>query len=369
MTRTPGLPTLAGRQRDEALEELCERKEFVQVATPYVAFPSRFLGREGSTLVLRANMGQQTVRHALEKHPLKLRFPWALGYFSGETRLQAYEHTEAGRFLKVSLPERLTLDDPRRHPRVDRLGHCGGALGSTELRLVRVRVEDLSLGGAGLFCLDSLEGEGFLPGHQVNCELNLHEGPTLKAGARVVHAEGQYLGLEFSPVLGTPLLQQVSEWLAPRLQEALRRWENRAELRAQAIRAAAPKPAPEGVLLVGPDEGLVPSLGQLLGSDLPVRHSRLAMAPLKAALEQPPRMLILDPGPLDSEGRRRIRTLLDALDFQGPLMILDRGPEADTLRAFALELKAVHLEWNPAQGVFFRRLAQGLIRRHTQEKT
>lgn len=358
---------LAGGLREAALDELCDRKEFLLIATPYIAFPSRFLAREGSTLLLRANMGQQTARHALEKHPLRLRFPWATTYFAGETRLLAYLHSEEGRFLRVALPDRLFPDEFRQHPRVDRLGHSGGALGSADMALIRVRVEDLSLGGAGLFCLDPLADEGFQPGHRVTCELTLQDGPILKAPARVIHGEGQYLGLAFTPPLEERPAIQLAEWIAPRLQEAQRRWENRAELRTQALRAAAPKPAPKGVLFVGADEGLLPEIQGLLGEDLPLRHSPLAMAPLRAALEQPPRMLILDPGPLDSEGRRRIRTLVDSLDFQGPLMVLDHSGESDLLRAFALELKAVHLAWNPAQGRFFQRLAQGLIRKHSQD--
>lgn len=368
MSRAGSGNSLEARARDEALEELCDRKEVLQIATAYVSFPSRFLSREGSTLLLRANMGQQTVRHTLERNPLRLRFPWALSFWAGETRLLAYEHTEAGRFLRVALPDRLYQDDPRRHPRVDRLGQTSGALGSSGLDLVRVRVESLSLGGAGIFCLDPLEGDGFQPGRRVDCELNLPNGPSLKTGARIVHGEGQYLGLEFSPALAGPEAEGLSEWLAPRLLEAQRRWEDRAELRAQAQRAAAPKASPEGVLLVGPDASLVEPLQALLGAELPVRHSLLGMAPLKAALEAPPRMLILDPGPLDSENRRRIRTLLDALEFLGPLVILDRQEDAVELRTFALELKAVHVAWNPAQGLFFRRLAQGLIRRHEPRK-
>lgn len=49
-------------------------------------------------------------------------------------------------------------------------------------------------------------------------------------------------------------------------------------------------------------------------------------------------------------------------------MLLDRSSDAETLRILALVLKAVHLEWNSTPGIFFRRLAQGLIRRHTREK-
>ena len=68
------------------------------------------------------------------------------------------------------------------------------------------------------------------------------------------------------------------------------------------------------------------------------------------------------------EGRYRLRTLLETVAIGAPVMVLGSSEDPEGGRLLAAELKATtYVEWNPQQGVFFRRLLQGLIQHHWRE--
>ena len=118
----PKLASLQGVFLDAALEELCDRKQTLYLATPYFAFESRFLERVGPDLEVRATMSRDAVRHALAKNPLRMRFPWGLTMFGGPTRILDYQERERSRFLRIAVPAVLAPDDQRRAFRLERTG-------------------------------------------------------------------------------------------------------------------------------------------------------------------------------------------------------------------------------------------------------
>ena len=104
--REEGKPSgaIQGAALEEVFDELCDRKQAVLLATPYLHYESRFLEREGPELRVRATMSRDAVKHALAQHPLRLRFGWALTFFSGPTRILRYVQEEDRRYLRIELP-------------------------------------------------------------------------------------------------------------------------------------------------------------------------------------------------------------------------------------------------------------------------
>ena len=354
---------ILGPALEGVLDELCDRKQLLLLATPYLQYESRFLERTGDELRIRATMGREAVRHTLTQGPVRLRFPWALSFFSGPTRVLEYVQEEGRRSLRVEMPRHLVLDEQRRAFRVDRTGASGGAMSDAAGNIVRLSLESISITGAGAFCIEPLPPDRFQPGRMVDLSLSLEQGFVLVAPARICHLEGQSLGLVFQPPLPEKELQRLAAWIAPREQDARRRWENRAELRAKAELAARPRSAPAGVLLVSPDAGLKHQLAAILEDLQPVRAISPAMIPFKEAAEAPPLLLLVDVRGEDIEGRYRLRALVEGSGIQAPVIVLGTSGEPEGARILASDLKAFYLDWNPQQDVFFRRLVQGLIQK------
>jgi len=364
----PKLASLQGVFLDAALEELCDRKQTLYLATPYFAFESRFLERVGPDLEVRATMSRDAVRHALAKNPLRMRFPWGLTMFGGPTRILDYQERERSRFLRIAVPAVLAPDDQRRAFRLERTGRSTGALGSRELHLVKCTLENVSTLGIGVFCLEPLPPDGFRLGQELQVSLTLEQGPEIKASGRIAHSNGQVLGIAFSPPLAGTDLEKLTGWLQPRLESALRHWEDRANLRRQAERAARPRLAPEGILLASGDPVLQAQVTAAIDGAAPLRWVWPAMAPFREAMEcHPPRVLVLSVRG-GMEESRRLRTLLESVPPQCPVVALGTGPDLDLARALAAEFKAtLFVDRKTLDSVFFKRLMVGLIRKHYPE--
>jgi len=360
---------LTGPMRDGILEELCERKAPLLLATPYLSFESRFLEREGAKLRIRASMSRETVQNTLARHPLRLRFPWDLTMYSGSTRVLDYEQEEHHRILVVSVPESLGADEQRRAYRAERTGRSQGALGNTTLSGVSIQafhLENLSILGAGIFLKDFRQSESWHPGTSAQISLELDGGPHLGAMARICHSNGPYLGLEFQPPLAESNLGPIQQWILGKRGEAQRLWDNRAELRAQAQEVAKPKIPPAGILVLSHDAALGPHLEGALGGLHALRIVHGVMTPYRNALaQQPPLLLLLDTLDMGGEERRRAKALLETHPPGCPVLVLGRDPENEHPRTLAMELKqASYLEWNPTKSAPLRILSQGLIRKH-----
>jgi hypothetical protein len=357
---------LEGILRDEVLSELCTRRQSCLLATPYLSFDSRMMELLDGELRVRATMSRDAAKHALGQQPLKLRFPWGLAFYAGVTRVLGYEQGEQRRTLRLAIPERLEPDERRQAFRLERVGRCQGAVGSTAGDILRISLENLSTLGAGVFCMEPIPAEGFQTGRTLTLSLTLEKGPALRLEAKVCHGQGQYLGLKFEPRPSGETLKSIEDWLAPRIEEARRRWENRAELLARAEQAARPKLPPAGILLLSRDEPLGAQVTRALQDLHTVRVVPPVMAPYKEALEAPPLLLLVDAAGSDMEERHRLRGLLDAQPPGCPVILLGQGGNNPELwRTLVAELKArLFIEWYPENAPFFRKLVLGLIQSH-----
>lgn len=352
---------LSGVVRDAVLQELCDRRQFAILATPYLNFHARFLERRDGEIRLKVRFGQDTVRHAMKDHPLRLRFDWALAFYAGATQVLGYEQIDKDRILRVEIPHHFAPHEARSHFRIERVGHSTGTLATREGILLRTSVEDISMGGVGLFVIDAMDPEQIRTGMELDISIELEDGPAFHCGARLCHSDGQNLGLAFLPGRSERDLESLQAWLDPRIQDARRRWENRAELRARAEQAARPKEQPAGILFLTQNEALAEQVSSVLSSVQPVRVLPPAMGALMEAQSQPPLLVIVDPCRADVEERRRCRALLEKVAMKAPLVVLGDGQNPEGGRQLATELKGMYLAWKPTQEVFCQRFISGLI--------
>lgn len=352
---------LAGAEREALLDELVARRASLLLATPYLSVEARLVERTGEILRLRVPLGEAAARHVLSQKPLRLRLPWAGSMVAGETILLGTEREDSRLRLRVSAPTWLAPDERRRVPRVERISDLRGGLALADGRLLRVRIEDLAERGAGVLVLEPIGPSAGLRGR---LSVPLEGGPDLNLPVRVVQGDEPFLGLQFDPPPAGRDLERLRAWLAPRLEEARRRWENRAELRARAEAALKPKIPPAGVLALSGRAGLAAELEPVLEGLEPLRCVVPAMAPWKEALDQQPPRLVLAEVPGDSEARRRLKLLLEAAPPGCPVLLLGEAGLRPEDRAWALALKPeAVLAWSPAQADFLRRWVQGLLRR------
>jgi hypothetical protein len=358
----PSHTSITGPPLGAILQELCDRRQHLLLSTPYLNFEARFLERKDQELRLRVMLGKEAVKHALTPNPLRIRLAWALTFYAGATHILGYEQEENRRVLRVQVPETLELNEQRRAFRVERVGRSIGAISSTEGIILRVSLENLSRSGAGIFALEPLPSDVFRAARFIDLSLPLDQGPSLNLHGRICHVDGQSLGLAFHPPATGTELDQLTQWLASRELEAQQRWENRMELRAQAERAARPKEAPAGILMLTSNNALKDQVALILKEIQPVHALCPAMGPLMETRFQPPLLALIDISGASAEDRHRIRTLVESVDLNAPMVILGDGRESEAGRRLAQEMKAAtYLDWNAQQEVFFRRLIRGLI--------
>ncbi|MBI4913149.1 MAG: PilZ domain-containing protein [Acidobacteria bacterium] len=368
MTEPLGSPageSILGAALGAVLEELSERRAFVLLATPYLSLPAHLLAWRGDELHLRVALGGEGALKALSVQTFRLRVPWALGMVAGETRLLGFGQEQGRRILRIAAPPQLAPDERRSWLRVHPAQECRVTLNPDGQRLVPGRVEDLSLGGARVSLAENL-ADPLVGRSAFRLSLNLDRGPRMDLWVRAIHQDGPSLGVQFDPPPEGRARADLEAWLLPEADGARQRWENRAALLAEAASRMRPRARPEGALLVGRGGPLESALRAALGESVPLRRCAPALAPLLEALETPPRLAILHLSRGDLEERFLVKSLVEALP-EGTARVLLGTPGAKGGQELATELKASYLDWSPGRAVFFRRLAEGLLRRAGEE--
>lgn len=361
-------PKGAAAARLAMFMELVERKSWLQLATPYFSVEARILDLKGEVLHLRVHLSREALTHALGQHPVRLRFPWNLGMYAGITQLLEVVEEEGKRVARVTLPERVAVDERRKAFRVERTGRSRATLALPDGRLIRATLESISTLGAGLFALDALKRDDLHAGQTLPMDVELDGALRFKTTARIQHLEGLNLGISFHPSLDPLAENDVAGWIAPRRRDAQRLWDNRMELRAEAHKSVAEKRQPEGTILLTGDPSLAEQLGPALEGCMPVRTALPSVGAVKRLLDPPPRLLVVDLPALDSHARHRTRLLLEALNLGVPLMLVGRGQDPVAGRAFATDLKAdLYLDWLPDKAPFLTRLIQGFLARLSRD--
>ncbi|HJV22077.1 MAG TPA: PilZ domain-containing protein [Holophagaceae bacterium] len=353
-----------GAALQAVLSELGDRKEYALLATPYLGVESRVLEVGAGTLKLLCPFPKDTAQRTLAGHPLRIRVPWKLTMLGGPVAWKAYGQEERRRWVQVERPAWLAPDELRAHTRCDQLGRTFFTLTTEDMLQFRGTVENLSLGGVLVLLKEPAPPGVLTAGRGVELSLRLDQGPALKTRARIQHGDYPRLGLAFQAP-DAEFLGPLEDWLKPRLAEALRRWENRRELRAQAeamARARIMAAQAEGILIIG-SQLLAEEVAEGLEGAGPIKVGPAAIAPLKALLVRPPQAVILQVGKGDLEERYRLRGLWQTLGLDCPLVVLGTG-QTGCAQEVALELHAdSSLQWDPGKARFLGRLVLGLIKR------
>lgn len=364
--QAPPANALLARVSQELLQEAVEMKEHALLSTPYLSFPARISGLGTNEVRLTSALSADAARRTLGEHPLCLRLPWRLSLVSGPVTFRRHLQEGRHRELVVSRPPWLVPDDRRRHIRCELVGKSTLTLTRDDLQQARGVLDNLSMGGAGVFFPDPSAAPLLVLGAQFEMGLRLDQGPAdLRLRTRVVQGDFPRLGLAFVEPLPSAEAERLKGWLAPRLEESLRRWENRKAMRAQAeqaLRTQQMEAQAEGVLVVG-SQLFGEEVSEVLEGLAPLRLGRPALASLKPLLARPPQLVVLQVAKGDLEERFRLRSLWHALDLGCPLILLGTGSPGSA-QELSLELRAAGaLQWDPARSRFFLRMAQGLIRK------
>jgi hypothetical protein len=355
---------LRGAELTTALTEMADRKAFLLVATPYISFAARLVECRPGELRLRATLSREFMLKTLQDQGFRLRIPWGMGIAAASTRLLGVEEVEGKRVLRVQVPDSFVQDEPRQAFRVAAVGASRGVVNVGGGLLLKASVDNLSTQGVCLFVAEPLPPGGLIVNRPIRLSLVLEQGPSLDLEGRLVHQDDQLLGVAFEPAPSITAKADLENWLQPKIDEARRRWDNRAALRALADQAARPRSLPEGVLILTREADLLAQMGEALGERLSLRSCGLALAPLKEALDLlPPQAIVVPWKGGGVQARHTIRSLAEAFPAGTPVVVLGLGTDYGG-RELALELKpATYVAWPTAQGAFFSRLLEGLIRK------
>ncbi len=355
---------LQGSAVQGVLSELAGRHDVGILATPYLSLEARVLEWNTETLKIRSTLPPRTATRTLAEQALRLRLPWKLSMLAGPVGWLAAGQDESARWIQLEAPPWLMPDELRAHPRADLVGRSTFTLTADDLSQMKGGLENVSLGGALVYLREAPPAGLFQLGRTYELGLRLEDGPEVRLRVRAVHGDFQRIGLTF---LAPPAeaLGRLEEWIRPRHAEALRRWENYREIRAQAEAAARARAAaaqPEGVLAIGsPLFGA--EVSEALEGLLSVRLAPPGLAAVKAQLDRPPQLTLLQVTRGGTEDRHRLRNLWQALNLSCPLVLLGTG-EPGCAQALSGELKAAGaLQWDGGRTRFFARLVQGLIQR------
>lgn len=349
----------------EILAQACARRELLILVTPYLRFETSFLRLEGAEIHVLATMGREDATYGLRHEDLRMRFPHGVSFLEGSTQLRGFGMMEGRRTLRLAVPEAMSEEDHRGSYRVERVGRVPVTFSTPTYDLLVGTLADISTTGARIYSTRDFAEDELLPGSSMAVTIPLTEGIRINTSVKLRHRQGRTFGVEFVPQLEEAVLQPLSRWVFQR------REEDRERAVRRGTEVAAPLEGirnvsilPRGLVLVSNDAALEAQLQDLLGGLQPLRRVAPAAQSLKEAFAQNPALVFFHLPGLGLDERRRLRPMAELLQGRVPFILLGTGVEGGPLLELGTELKAaVAIVFNPARGIFFQRLVQGVLRR------
>lgn len=369
----PPSQALSPEEAKELLSRAAELREHVLLATPYLSFPCRLIDVGPQAVHLSTSLSRDAAKRTLESQPLRVRLPWKLSMVAGPVTFKEHRQWDRRREVLVGFPSWLAPDDQRKHPRCFLVGKSFFTLTREDLQQVRGHIESVSIGGVGIYVPPSESAQLLQLGMTLELGLRLEQGTEFKVKARIVNGETPRFGLAFVDGLSKAHAARLEAWLAPRLQETLRRWEARHSPTEGTEAGTSPEPlehppllkasqARLGALIIGSHLFAEEVMEALEGMEQ-MRFGPPALAALKPLLEPAPALAVIQVVKGDLEERYRLRTLWQGLNLSCPLIVLGTGAPGCAQEA-SQELRAAgSLHWSQGRFRFFRRMALGLIQR------
>ena len=357
-------------KRPDAIQEVlalaCARNELVILVTPYLRFESFFVSLEKGELQVAATMSREDASFGLRAAELKLRFPMGLGFMEAPVKLLGLGLHEGRRTLRLSLPKLLQENDDRTEYRVDRVGRVTVTYGTPRGDLLQASLVDLNTRGARIHAQMDLAATTLQVGSVLVLSIPLAEELQIEARGEIRHMGPRSIGLEFTPKLAEATEAPLSRWVFQRREEDQERLALRREVSLRGERQARPG-EPAGIILVSADAELEETLRELLRPIQTLARISPSAQALKDALAGSPPLVIFHVNGTGLDERRRLKALVELAGGRAPVLLLGTQIDGAALFELAGDWKAASaMVWNPARSTFLQRLAQGIIRRHSQ---
>lgn len=348
-----------------ALRSACEHREILILVTPYLRFETTFQRLDPDAIHVAATMAYEDALYGLKSPDLRMRFPNLHVFLDAPTKLLGLGMDKGRRTLRLAIPKVLEEDEQRRGYRVERVGRVNVTFSTRRYDLISGTLVNISTGGVRLMALRDFEDGEVDEGDVLAITVPLNADIHINVRAVVRYSSGRALGLEFRPPLEGYLLERLARWVFQRREEDIVRSQARPALGGE----ATAQRLHQGLVLVGGDEGLRDRLAAWL-TDLP-EVTRLApnVQALKEVDLQSQILLLFHLPSLGLDERRRLKTLVEPFMGRIPFLLLATGEvDGGVLSELGSEVKAAavfKLGENPSP--IFRRLVQGIFRRHFEE--
>lgn len=352
----------------QAVVHGCERREVLILVTPYLRLETAFQKLDGDVLHVTASVGYEDALYGLKAPGLRMRFPHLSTFLEAQTKFLGFGMVGARRTLRLALPTAMEEDEQRRGYRVDRVGRVTVTFSTRRYDLVSATLVNLSTGGARIAALRDLpEGEVDLD-DRIALTIPLSGEIHINAKAKVRYLQGRSLGLEFAPPLEGMVLERLSRWVFHKREEDFERMLSRSAP-GDVDPTVLERRRREGIVLLGSDPAVQGRLKEALPG-LPEPH---LVSPTAQGLKEidldSPVLLVFHLPRLGLDERRRVRTLVEAIQGRLPFLLLGTGDvEAGPLGELGAELKATSVFRLPERpNPLFPRLVQGILRKHFEE--
>ena len=354
----------------EVLQAACNRRELLILVTPYLKVESHFIRIQGDELHVAATMTHDDAMYGLKSSDLHFRFPHITAFLDGKTELKGFGVAEGRRTLRLKLPEVLQDDELRGAYRVERVGKVSCTYSTRKFDIQTANLVNLSTTGARLLAFRDFADDEMRVGDDVSVTIPVLDSIRINSPAKVRHVYLRSFGVEFSPPLSGPLLENLSRWIFQKREEEREREARRGIETAEGNRLLAPRAAPRrGIVLLSADAGLEATLREILEPLQPLtRVASPGSQGVREMLALNPALAIFQVPSLGLDDRKRWKVVLEGLAAKLPFILLGTGVDPSTLMEFGTDVKAACVyQLREQRGMIFQRLVQGILRRHGME--
>jgi len=238
--------------------------------------------------------------------------------------------------------------------------------GTPKGEILLASLEDVSASGARIHAQTDLAATSLQVGAELRLSIPLADNIHIEAVGEIRHMGPRTIGLKFTSSLPEPVQATLSRWVFRHREDDQERLAQRLELVQQGERRNKPGNL-GGILLVSGDAELEETLKEVLSPIQSLYRITLSAQALKDALASGPFLALFHVSGGNLDQRRRLKALVELANPRVPVLLL--GTQMDGADLFELSgawKTASAMVWSPSRGAFLQRLAQGIIRRHTQ---
>lgn len=356
-------------RNDETIQSIlkasCEHGELLILVTPYLRFETLFLRMDADAVHVLANMGAEDAMYGLRSPDLRMRFPHSFSFVEGGTKLLGLGSVGGRRSLRLRIPATLEEDDQRSSYRVERVGRVQVTFSTRKYALIAGSLVNISTTGARICSSREFEDGEIELGESIPITVPLNDEIRINTRGKIRYVQGRSLGLEFRPQVEGVQLERLARWVFQRQEEDRDRATSSHESEPNQATAVG-VPHWGGLMLVSSSPDLEAQLKETL-TDLPALKRVLpTVQALKEILPSMPALLFFQVPGTGLDERKRLKAMTEFLGGRWPFLLLGTGGvESSQLFELGSDLGAAGVyALGPRPSPFFKRLVQGILRRH-----